>query len=48
MENGLSAAIMNPYARHSEPTSQAKAALLGEDDNFEKYIYFIDTEQNFI
>ena len=42
LEEGLSAAIMNPYARHSEPTSQAKAALLGEDDNFEKYISFID------
>lgn len=39
---GLSAAIMNPYANHTEVIPEAKRALLGEDENFGGYISFID------
>lgn len=39
---GLSAAIMNPYANHTEVIPEAKRALLGEDENFGGYIAFID------
>lgn len=39
---GLSAAIMNPYAKTADPIPEAKRALLGEDEGFVDFISFID------
>lgn len=39
---GLSAAIMNPYATNVDILPEAKRALLGEDEGFADYISFVD------
>ena len=43
LENGLSAAIMNPYSTDMMKTYYTYNALKGFDDNFEKYIAVADT-----
>lgn len=43
LENGLSAAIMNPYSADMMKTYYAYRALMGMDENFADYIKFSET-----
>ena len=48
LENGLSAAIMNPYSDDMMKTYYSYRALKGMDENFVEYINFMSTRQEVV